>query len=83
MVHVTYGDGAVAGTGTGAFVTHKLTSDNGVMRFGGWAGKAQPTAHSLTVSLVGYADLMASLQVKAQSIVQTTVKLSKEGGEHK
>ena len=37
-VHVTYGGGA--------FVTRKLTSEAGLITFGGWAGKAKPTPHN-------------------------------------
>lgn len=68
-VHVTYGGGA--------FVTRKLTSAAGSISFGGWAGKAKPTPHSLSVSLDGYTTATQTLQINQQGTVKATVSLSK------
>ena len=67
-VHVTYG--------AGAFVSRKRASSSGVMKFGGWAGKAVPTPHNLVVSAKGYTHANGTLQIKPQGTTQVKVALS-------
>ena len=68
-VHVTYGGGA--------FVSRKLTSSSGLMKFGGWAGKSKLTPHSFVVSADGYTSANGTLQIKPQAAAQAKVALSR------
>lgn len=74
-VHVTYGGGA--------FVTRKLTSEAGLITFGGWAGKAKPTPHNLIVSLPGYKNATQTLQIQPQGTIKAMVALTKVEGKVK
>jgi hypothetical protein len=44
-------------------VTSKRTSVVGVMSFGGWAGKASPASHTLSVTADGYKSARATVQL--------------------
>ena len=78
VVEVAYGTPIGGGKRVGAFVTRKLTaSKSGLMKFGGWAGKAKPTPHTVVVSMKGYTTASHTLQIKAQQTVRIKVVLSK------
>ena len=82
VVEVAYGTPIGGGKRVGAFVTRKLTaSKSGLMKFGGWAGKAKPTPHTVVVSMTGYTTVSHTLQIKAQQTVRIKVVLSKQGVE--
>ena len=48
-----------------AHVTRKLTSATGLVKFGGWTGRAKPVAHLVQLEAEGYAPLNATVQLEA------------------
>jgi hypothetical protein len=69
-VHVTYG-------AADAFVTRKVTPSSGDISFGGWAGKAKRTPHTVCASLAGYETTTRILQIEPQRTVRLRLNLSK------
>ena len=69
VVVVTYGTRSV-------HVTRKKTAADGSIRFGGWAGKASPVPHEVRVSMEGYEDAIASVQIVGRSSVNLTITMN-------
>ena len=64
--------------GAGARVTRKLTSTaDGLMRFGGWAGRRAPAVHALNVSAQGFrTNASALVQLRPGRVVEAEVYLT-------
>ena len=57
-------------------VTRKLSGADGRVRFGGWAGKAEPTPHSVQVSKGGYGGVETRVQLVGRGETNATVVLT-------
>jgi hypothetical protein len=64
-------------------VTRKRAAQNGIVTFGGWAGRERPTAHHLHVSAAGYAPADATVQLIGGQTVRMTISLSRTGAEER
>ena len=66
---------AVVTYGVATPVARKRTAADGSFSFGGWSGKSKPVPHHVTVSALGHADVVTTVQLVGQSTVGFKVNL--------
>eukprot|EP01050_Picozoa_sp_SAG11_P001624 SAG11_NODE_73_length_18072_cov_8.670005_16_plen_128_part_00 len=60
----------------GIFVTRRESTKDGLVQFGGWAGRAMPKPHQVLVEAAGYTSQTVSVQLEGGGVVEATVSLA-------
>ena len=70
------GTDASGGGGGGVLVTRRVSDAQGVVQFGGWAGRAKAVPQRVEVSAAGFVVATHAVQLKGARRVESVVQLS-------